>query len=232
MTHVDSRSDDAWSDDDSWSDDVTDLSTVVKAACGGDEQAFRTLFRAVQPGLLRYLYGLVGDDAEDVASETWLQITRDLRSYRGEGAGFKGWAASIARHRAMDHLRKRRRRPAVATPIEDLVHLAGDDNTSARAIDLVATRAAITWIATLPREQAEAILLRVVVGLDAEAAARVLGKRAGAVRTAAHRGLRKLADQLRRDPAAGLPPSDRPGLRPARPGDVTRPLAPTPRDMR
>ena len=218
---------------DSQSDDLTDLSTVVKAACGGDEQAFRTLFRAVQPGLLRYLHGLVGDDAEDVASETWLQITRDLHSYRAEGAGFKAWAASIARHRAMDHLRRHRRRPAVAMPLEDLLHLAGVDNTSAQAIDLVATRAAVAWIATLPRDQAEAILLRVVVGLDAKAAAEVLGKRAGAVRTAAHRGLRKLAEQLRHDPATGPVQPDRPRLRqPAWSVDVTKPVGPTPRDVR
>jgi RNA polymerase sigma-70 factor (ECF subfamily) len=39
-------------------------------------------------------------------------------------------------------------------------------------------------------------MLRVVVGLSAEAAGRVLGKRPGAVRTAAHRGLRRLAEHL------------------------------------
>jgi RNA polymerase sigma-70 factor (ECF subfamily) len=45
----------------------------------------------------------------------------------------------------------------------------------------------------LPREQAEAVFLRVVVGLDAKTAARVLGKRPGAVRTSAYRGVRRLA---------------------------------------
>ena len=53
-------------------------------------------------------------------------------------------------------------------------------------------------IATLPPDQAEAVLLRVVVGLDAASAGRVLGKRPGAVRTAAHRGLRRLAELLER----------------------------------
>jgi DNA-directed RNA polymerase specialized sigma24 family protein len=52
----------------------------------------------------------------------------------------------------------------------------------------------------LPRDQAEAVLLRAVVGLDAPAAARVLDKRHGAVRTAAHRGLKRLAREL------GAPP--------------------------
>ena len=47
--------------------------------------------------------------------------------------------------------------------------------------------------------------MRVVVGLDAETAAGVLGKRAGAVRTAAYRGLRRLAEQLEAHADAGLP---------------------------
>lgn len=181
--------------------DPLDLSSLVQAARDGDERAFRALYRALQPGMLRYLRGLVGDDAEDVASEAWLQITRDLGSYRGDGSGFRGWAASIARHRALDHLRRHRRRPVVAVSIDELVELAGvgpagSDAAADRAIESLSTDAAIELIATLPRDQAEAILLRVVVGLDAEAAAKVLGKRAGAVRTAAWRGLRRLGDLL------------------------------------
>src|SRR5829696_4022768 len=82
-----------------------DLTELVGQAQLGDDSAFRVIYRVVQPGLLRYLRALVGEDAEDVASEAWLQVARDLRSYRGEGAGFRAWAASIARHRAMDHLR-------------------------------------------------------------------------------------------------------------------------------
>jgi RNA polymerase sigma-70 factor (ECF subfamily) len=177
---------------------------------------------------------MVGEDAEDVASETWLQIARDLRSYREAGAGFRAWAVSIARHRAMDHLRHHRRRPTVAAPVEDFVHLAGNDSTSGQAIDAVATRAAITWIATLPREQAEAILLRVVIGLDAESAAKVLGKRAGAVRTAAYRGLRTLAEQLDRHRNSARPPTDPPQQSGSDgPGyPVTRMAPPTPKDMR
>ncbi|MFE1783577.1 sigma factor-like helix-turn-helix DNA-binding protein, partial [Streptomyces sp. NPDC059506] len=54
----------------------------------------------------------------------------------------------------------------------------------------------VALIAELPRDQAEAVLLRVVVGLDATSTARVLGKRSGAVRMAAHRGLKRLAGRL------------------------------------
>jgi RNA polymerase sigma-70 factor, ECF subfamily len=186
-------------------DRPADLAETVREAANGDEAAFRTLYRSVQPGLLRYLRVLVGEDAEDVASETWLQIARDIGRYRGEGGGFRGWAATIARHRALDHLRHQQRRPSMPAGTDHFALLAGFDDTEGRAIEALGMQAAIEWIATLPRDQAEAILLRVVVGLDAETAARVLGKRAGAVRTAAYRGLRRLAEQLDADARAGLP---------------------------
>src|SRR5258707_9348314 len=83
---------------------------LLARAKGGDEDAFRPLYRAVQPLLLRYLHGLVGDDAEDVAAETWLHVVRDLVRFEGDFDGFRGWTATIARHRALDHLRRLRLR--------------------------------------------------------------------------------------------------------------------------
>ncbi|HEX4702472.1 MAG TPA: RNA polymerase sigma factor [Pseudonocardiaceae bacterium] len=180
--------------------DEHDMTTdaAVRRAQNGDENAFGVLYRAVQPGLLRYLRVLVGEDAEDVASEAWLQIARDLASFRGDFDGFRGWATTIARHRAMDSLRRRQRRPITGAPAEWVATLAARDDTAGAAVDAVATDAALALIARLPPDQAEAVLLRVVMGLDANAAARVLGKRPGAVRTAAYRGLRTLAGYLER----------------------------------
>jgi RNA polymerase sigma-70 factor (ECF subfamily) len=48
-------------------------------------------------------------------------------------------------------------------------------------------------LAALPRDQAEIILLKVVAGLSIQDVARMVGKSPGAVRVAAHRGLRRLA---------------------------------------
>nr|WP_243438048.1 RNA polymerase sigma factor [Streptomyces sp. FH025] len=197
------------------------MTEAVRAAQGGDEEAFRLLFRTVQPGLLRYLRVLVGgrpedmQDAEDIASETWLQIARDLRGFSGDGDGFRGWAATIARHRALDHLRARRRRPVADLPYEYLAELAAGDDTAGAALTTVGTADALALISRLPRDQAEAVLLRVVMELDAESAARVLGKRPGSVRMAAHRGLRRLAKLLEQPFGAG---AGIPAARPAEPG--------------
>lgn len=176
--------------------DAAELADALPAARQGNEDAFRVLYRIMQPALLRYLRVLVGRDAEDVASEAWLQIARDVATFRGDTDGFRGWATTIARHRAMDHLRRQRRQPVIAGPVEDLVDPPGVEDTAGSVVDAEATDIALALIARLPRDQAEAVLLRAVVGLDVKAAARVLGKRPGAVRTAAYRGLRKLAEYL------------------------------------
>lgn len=177
--------------------DDAELTAAVLAAQDGDEDGFRTVYRAVHPRLLGYLRTLVGEpDAEDVASETWLQIARDLDRFSGDADRFRGWAARIARNRALDHMRMRGRRPAVGADETELTGKPAPSDTADEAIEALATGRTMRLIARLPRDQAEAVVLRVVVGLDAKSAARTLGKRPGAVRTAAHRGLKRLAELL------------------------------------
>lgn len=174
----------------------------VLAAQAGDEAAFVVLYRHVQPGLLRYLSLLVGDDNEDLAAETWAHVCRDLHRFTGTLDNFRGWVATIGRHRALDHLRAARRRPSVPYAPEDMPVPPPERDSGELALEEIGTRDALRMISLLPRDQAEAVLLRAVVGLDANSAGDVLGKRAGAVRTAAHRGLRTLARRLADEPFA------------------------------
>lgn len=163
---------------------------------GGEEEAFAQLYRAVHPRLLRYLRVLAYQDAEDIAAETWLQVCRDLPRFSGDGPGFLAWISTLGRNRAIDHFRHGNRRPSVPVPVEQLMPIAGTDDTEGQALAGISTAAAIALIASLPPDQAEAVMLRAVLGLDAKAAGQVLGKRPGAVRTAAHRGLKALADRI------------------------------------
>ncbi|WP_405795439.1 RNA polymerase sigma factor [Streptomyces sp. NBC_01506] len=180
--------------------DEAELTAAVLAAQDGNENAFRTVYRAVHPRLLAYIRTLVGEpDAEDVASEAWLQIARDLERFSGDADRFRGWTARIARNRALDHIRMRGRRPASGSDETELAAKAADSDTADEAMEALSTGTTMALIAQLPQDQAEAVVLRVVVGLDAKSAARTLGKRPGAVRTAAHRGLKRLAELLGAD---------------------------------
>jgi RNA polymerase sigma-70 factor (ECF subfamily) len=191
---------------------AADFDAAVERMLTGDESAFINVYRALQPGLLRYLTVLVGvNDAEDVASETWGQACRDLAKFTGDGDGFRGWVTTIGRHRALDRLRALGRRPIADVRVEDVANQPHVADAESTALESLSTAAALRLIAALPRDQAEAVLLRAVVGLDAKTAGNVLGKRAGAVRTAAYRGLRRLSEEMslaqveppRTDPASG-----------------------------
>ena len=168
---------------------MPDLDDALRAAQAGDPHGYAQLWRALQPAVLRYLRVVIGDHAEDAASETWLHVIRDLDRFHGDLAAFRGWLFRIARHRALDEKRRRSRTPT--TPGTDL-------EPPARPADLDAledegTAWALSLIATLPTDQAEAVMLRVVAGLDVTTTAHILGKRPGAVRIATMRGLRRLA---------------------------------------
>ena len=169
---------------------------LLAAAQRGEEHPFSVLWRDANPALLRYLRVIAPETAEDVAADTWVQVVRGLGGFRGDEAAWRAWLFTTARRRAIDHGRYRSRRPAV--PVAEVPPAA--EPVSADTADVVLERlgtgAAVALIGTLPRLQAEVILLRVLAGLDNEAVARLVGRSPGAVRVAAHRGLRRLAETL------------------------------------
>jgi len=171
---------------------------ALAAAQGGDEEAFACLFRAVQPALLGYLRVIAADAADDVAGETWLQVVAGLAAFRGGEDAFRAWVFTIARHRAIDAGRARARRRTVPLDQDETAELLTSPDASDQALEAISTQAVVALLSALPREQAEIILLRVVAGLAAGDVARMVGKSPGAVRVAAHRGLRRLAAMVDR----------------------------------
>jgi RNA polymerase sigma-70 factor (ECF subfamily) len=165
---------------------------MLARAQSGDEAGFLDLWRHLQPRLLRYLQVLNCEDADDVASETWLQVIRDLPKFKGSEDDFRRWLFTIGRHRAIDAARARRRRPTV--PMTAGVDaLVDDDMVEDQVLHSLSVANAVRLLAALPADQADVVALRVLAGLDTPAVAGLLGKSPGAVRVALHRGLRALA---------------------------------------
>jgi RNA polymerase sigma-70 factor, ECF subfamily len=175
------------------------LQAALTAAVGGDEQAFAVLWRELQPAVLRYLRVLAPDAAEDLASETWVRVIAGLGRFRGDEHAFRAWLFTVARHRAIDRWRRAARGPTEPVPLEALVDREAPDDPAAEAVDAIGTRDAVAMIASLPTDQAEVVLLRVVGGLDVAEVARIVGKRPGTVRVLSHRALRRLAERLGQD---------------------------------
>jgi RNA polymerase sigma-70 factor (ECF subfamily) len=170
------------------------LEDALRRAKAGDESGFAELWRALHPPLLRYLRVRSRTSYEDVAAETWFQVVRDLSSFIGNADGFRAWLFTVARHRAVDAARAAAARPAVLVPdIDDAGRHPTSPSADVDALEHISTERALALVKTLPAEQAEMVMLRVVAGLDVPVVARIVGKSPGAVRVSVHRGLRALA---------------------------------------
>jgi RNA polymerase sigma-70 factor (ECF subfamily) len=176
-----------------------EFASVLARAQSGDEAAFACLWLDVNPALVRYLRVFAGEVDEDVAAETWVTVVRGLARFRGDEMAWRGWVFTTARRRAIDEGRRRTRgRAALASHASgsaDPRRLTTPDPAQA-VLDRLDTQAAMALVARLAPLQAEVIVLRVIAGLDVESVARLVGRSPGAVRVAAHRGLRRLAQIL------------------------------------
>jgi RNA polymerase sigma factor (sigma-70 family) len=158
--------------------------------------------------LRRLLLAAVGpDDAEDCYQETWLAALRAYPELR-EPANLEAWLAQIARHKAIDCLRRRTRSQAVGGAAE-LELLAG----ASAGIDADAPRSdadhgfaglatidarddgPLAAVARLPHKQRAAVTLRVLLELSYAQVAATMATSEAAARHNVHAGLKRLREE-------------------------------------
>jgi RNA polymerase sigma-70 factor (ECF subfamily) len=158
---------------------------LVEAARQGDRVAFDELYRRYR----RLVHGILlsrvpSVDAEDLLQDVFLRAWRQLHALR-EAAAFGGWLASMARHRAVDHLR--------ALPAGEPL---GDVEQPASADDGLRAAQALSAIRALPEAYREPLLLRLVEGMTGPEIAEQTGMTAGSVRVNLCRGMKLLRARL------------------------------------
>jgi RNA polymerase sigma-70 factor, ECF subfamily len=169
---------------------------ILEEARDGSSVALGAIYRDLFPSVLAYLRVRAPADAEDLTSDVFLDVARGLPRFAGDEGKFRGWVFTIARRRAIDAARRRSRRATDVVPADVLEAVVGPDDTEALALARIHTADALALVRRLPTGQAEVLLLRVVAGLSVDETAVALGRRAGAVRVAQHRALRRLARML------------------------------------
>jgi RNA polymerase sigma-70 factor, ECF subfamily len=172
---------------------------VLAAAGKGERWALAELFRAYHPPLLRYLRNQDPSMAEDLAGEVWLKVADGLSRFDGDEPGFRGWLFTIGKYRLIEHRRKAARRKTDPIADDRLDRQAegglGRDPATLVLDQLGAQEAIDRLIADLSPDQAEAVRLRVLGGLDVADVARIMDRSPGSVRVLCHRALRRLADR-------------------------------------
>jgi RNA polymerase sigma-70 factor (ECF subfamily) len=184
---------------------VPPFDQLVEAARAGAGWALAILFRRYHASLLRYLGSQEPTQADDLASETWLDVASGLRRFEGGEGDFRAWLFTIARRRVIDlRRRNRRRRTRPAPPATIEAHAASGD-VEAEAMANLSTEAAVARLVRLPADQAEVLLLRVLGDLSVNQVAAIMAKRPGTVRVLQHRALTRLAEDLGREPVTPRP---------------------------
>ncbi|MFT7836281.1 sigma-70 family RNA polymerase sigma factor [Saccharothrix sp. BKS2] len=170
---------------------------LVRAAQGGDTDAFGALYDRYVDVVYRYVLFRVGDRtlAEDVTSETFLRALRSIRSISYQGRDVGAWFVTIARNIVFDHVKSSRYRLEVTTA-ELTDNREVTDGPEQEVLTGAANAELLRCVAQLGNDQRECITLRFIQGLSvAETAAR-MGRNEGAIKALQHRAVRRLAQLL------------------------------------
>ncbi|MEU5691463.1 sigma-70 family RNA polymerase sigma factor [Actinosynnema sp. NPDC020468] len=170
---------------------------LVRAAQGGDTDAFGALYDRYVDVVYRYVLFRVGDRtlAEDVTSETFLRALRSIGSISYQGRDVGAWFVTIARNIVFDHVKSSRYRLEVTTAeLADNREVA--DGPEQEVLTDATNAELLRCVAQLGDDQRECITLRFIQGLSvAETAAR-MGRNEGAIKALQHRAVRRLAQLL------------------------------------
>ena len=175
------------------------MEAVLASAKSGDQVAFTQIWHELNPRVARFVQFKTYQsriDFEEVVSETWLGVAKDIRNFDGDFKELTSWIFTIARNRIVDAARKRDRSidsndlSAEAFWVPGSTDIEGDYQAAEGVQEIV------SLINQLPPAQAEVILLRVVSDLSVEETAKILKKKANSVRVLSHRGLASLRELI------------------------------------
>jgi RNA polymerase sigma factor (sigma-70 family) len=177
------------------------FSTLLEAAREGSEPAWATIYRRLSPAVLGYLRSNNAPDPEDVLSEAFLQVARDLPHFEGDARRFRAWVFTIAHHRLLDARRADVRRPVdpVAEPPEPPV--APQSDAAEEALGRIGLETVHRVLGELSLDQRTVLLLRVIGEMTVDEVAYALEKRPGAVKALQRRGLAAARRALEREEA-------------------------------
>lgn len=155
---------------------------------------FEALYRAARDDVFAYALTLLRDRAaaEDVTALAFERAFRKQRSFDPRRGGERAWVFGIARHAALDELRRRRRHATLAAEPAD-AETAGVEDHAEAAVRRQALRAAM---ATLSHRDREVIALKFHAGLENAELADVLGVSRTNAGTLLHRAMNKLREAI------------------------------------
>jgi RNA polymerase sigma-70 factor (ECF subfamily) len=172
----------------------------------GDEQAWETLVGRYHRKVWNVAYQFTGrvEEADELTQEIFLHVLGALKSFDPTGH-LSAWLIRVARNYAIDNYRRKRRELYHTANVEDQNELVQRTKAPMRSSNPEASleqKDLATWIRSaldkLPKELAQAVLLRDLQELSYEEMVHVLDVPLGTVKSRINRGRLELGRQLKR----------------------------------
>jgi RNA polymerase sigma factor (sigma-70 family) len=176
------------------------IANFARLAATRDQQAWESIVQHYANDVYRVSLRVLGDigEAEDNVQDTFLHIVQAAGRFRprpdNAAAGARAWIVHLAYTRAVDALRRRRRRVQRNHDIADVAFRGSD--AAVAADPAVPAHVLNCALAALPPQESQAITGRYIAGLDYDELARQAGCSVNAIRLRVHRGLARLRRTL------------------------------------
>jgi RNA polymerase sigma-70 factor (ECF subfamily) len=175
-------------------EDPTSLD-LIEEAKRGSASAWEQIYGSLAGPVTGYLRSRGAADAEDLSSEVFLQVARDIHRFDGDADKFRSWVFVIAHRRLIDARRRASRRPVLVEEAVSQVDESGGD-----VEEEVMSNLGTAWMRevfeSLTDEQQQVLSLRIIADLSLEDTAAVMGKRVGAVKALQRRALGAVRPRL------------------------------------
>ena len=167
---------------------------IVQRVIAGSVNDYRVLVERHQDAIYRFVQSLVSHrhEAEDITQEVFLAAYKNLASFDPDRALFTTWLFTIARNRAINHLKRCRIPSGIESMSEPIdVHAPTDTVEASEFLEHLDR-----CLNTLPLDQKTAFVLAEVEGLSYAEIAEIEHVSLGTVKSRLHRAKRRLRATL------------------------------------
>jgi RNA polymerase sigma-70 factor, ECF subfamily len=180
--------------------DSADEIQLVERLRAGDQTALNIVYDRYSGVVYALALRIIGQtaEAEDVVVDSFWQVWQQAANYDAARGQLRTWIVTIARSRALDRLRALRRAPTVSAEENFDIGAEASTEDDPEQQTWLAEQSVIVRqaLATLPREQREALALAYYCGLSQSEVAEHLGEPLGTIKTRIRLGMIKLREQL------------------------------------
>jgi len=171
---------------------VVNEEEILRQAIDGNQWAFTVIYDEYFNKIYRYVYSLVGKqaEAEDLTQDVFIKALHSISSFKFRGAPFSSWLFRIAHNQVVDQWRRQKKEKTTSLD-EALTVVSNEDPviTTEKQFEAEALAAAVT---RLPSAQGEVVSLRFIAGLSIAEVAETLGKREGTIKALQFKGIESL----------------------------------------